>query len=305
MLIGFIGLETSHPFSDAGNLRALCPDAEFLVTGEADRVAAFRADNATTRVTQSAESVIASAPDVVVVSVRPADVAHVVEQLAAARIPAFINKPAAASDAEVDALVEAARGAEELFLTSSVLRFAPRVGALDLDRDDVLAVSVTLSHDVGWWEDPAFSWQDADEGSGGLVPVMGVHALDVLAAVFGPGLEVEYCRVATRTHLRLTNGDVGQLAVRLPSGARALIGLVGVSSREEYAFTFHSPVGDTRLVLSSDVGEEDPLGYVGTARQIIAMARGAASPVPLHESASILRSLATASTMAREAGLGR
>src|SRR6478609_2352640 len=109
MLIGFIGLETSHPFSDAGNLRALRPDAEFLVAGAADRVAAFRAANAATRVTHGAASVIESAPDVVVVSVRPPDVADVVGQLAAARIPAFINKPAAASGAEVDALIQAAQ----------------------------------------------------------------------------------------------------------------------------------------------------------------------------------------------------
>ena len=41
MRIAFVGVETSHPFSDARNLEKLAPEADFVVCGRRDRVASF------------------------------------------------------------------------------------------------------------------------------------------------------------------------------------------------------------------------------------------------------------------------
>src|SRR5690606_25669438 len=93
------------------------------------------------------EDLVAARPDVVIASLRPADVPRVVGAFVDAGIPCFAHKTVAATAPQVATLRRVIRGAESRFATSSVLRFAPAVRRLraELASEPVLSITVEVA----------------------------------------------------------------------------------------------------------------------------------------------------------------
>lgn len=298
MRIAFVGLETSHPFSDARNLRALDPAVELVACGRPGRMASFAADNPSTRVFPTVSEVLASSPDVAIISVRPEEVAAALRALCAAGVPVFINKPAAVTIAQVDEIEAILRDATSAFLTGSVLSFAPAVAQASIERSQLVAVEATLRHDVSWWRDPAFAWQAAESGARGLVPVIGVHAFDVLASTVGEDFEVEAVQCGRRAYPELNGGDSAQLLLRFSDGLGATVSLIGASDSERYAFEYHTATSTSTVSFPDD--SADPFGYVAAASQILALGRGEPAPRSWQHSLVVLRQLSRAADLSRK-----
>ncbi|MFI0422604.1 hypothetical protein [Spongiactinospora sp. 9N601] len=100
---------------------------------------------------------LAAWPDGVVLTVPTPRLAGVLAKVVAAGPPCFVNKPAAATRAQLAELEAVAAPAAERILSASVLRFSPAFAARadelrDLAaRGEVHAVRATVRHDVGLW----------------------------------------------------------------------------------------------------------------------------------------------------------
>ncbi len=295
--IAILGLATSHPLSDAATIARLRPEAELRAWDpDDDRRAAFAAAVPGVPLCDTKAEVLDGA-DGVLLTARTDRVAELLEDASELRVPVFVNKPAAATAAQLEALETAWLRAPELFLTSSVLRFAEPVRRLrtELDLADVLSAHVRVRHDVGRWQEGSTPWQDDPAVGGGLVVTMGIHGVEMLASVLGPRFSLASCVVSRRRYERLRSGDVASIALRWSNGTLGTVDVLGVAQSEDYEMRVETVDGPREVRLGS-TGGDDPLGYRRTIEHFLAMVEdGAASPVPWTETRAILAALVAAS----------
>lgn len=300
MLIAFAGLATSHPYTDARNLRARgVPGGFVLWEGDPGRAETFLAEHPLAARVAEVDELVARGPDAVVVTVTPPEVADVVGAVLDAGLPVMVNKPAAVTSAQLARLDERVRGRERLLLTGSVLRFAPAIAKLtESERRELLSVRVTVRHDIAWWADGASSWQDAADIGGGIAAVMGVHGFELLDSLLGPGFEVRWVRGSRRHLADLQGPDVVLIGVEWPDGLAAVVEVFGRSDVESYEIALHRAAG-TRVVSLPTAGA-DPFGYHGAVDALLAMAAGRDSPVEWSRSRGVLAAVAAARAGSRD-----
>jgi predicted dehydrogenase len=302
--IGFAGLATSHPYTDASTVSKAHPGAALHVwEPDADRLARFLGTSGTVVVHDTLNALVAARVDGAIISRRPPEVADTVAAFAGHDMPLFINKPAAATLeqlAEVDAVV---RPIAARVMSTSVLRFAHPLRAMAgrLDRDRTLSARAVVKHDVGRWLQGATDWQDDPEVGGGCLVTIGIHGLELLVSLLGPDVDVVSASAEVR-HLRgLRSEDSAIMTLRWRDGILATVVVVGVAESESYEVILETVDGAEALALPS--ADADPLGYRSTIEAFLELVRDhragrpIASPVPWDETHAILRTIASASSL--------
>jgi predicted dehydrogenase len=297
MRIGFAGLATSHPYADA---RFLGEHAD-LVVWEPDeqRLARFLAERPGASVEPTPAALLDTDLDGVVLTVPTPDVAELLVPVLDRDLPCLVNKPAAATPAQLAALDLAVARAPHRFLSSSVLRFAPDLRALRWHREDVLAARVTVRHDMGLWAGGLNPWQDDPAVGGGTLVSMGIHGVEMLVSLLGPAVRLVGATTAVRHYHALTSEDTALLALRWDDGIPGSVEVLGVATEEAYEVTVHTTAGEHRVVLRGGPGEHRTLGYRAMAEAFLTMVGGAGSPVPWEQTRAILAVLTEARTPAR------
>ncbi|MFF0770765.1 Gfo/Idh/MocA family protein [Nonomuraea wenchangensis] len=284
MRIALAGLATSHPYTDA---RTLSRHAELVVwEPDPERLARFSAEHPRAKVAGSLEEALAGRLDGVVLTVPNPQVPRALAQVLETGLPCFVNKPAAAGRAQLDALDRLP--IHDRVLSSSVLRFAPAFAGTRVDRGEVLAVRATVRHDVGLWATGYNAWQDTPGEGGGTMVTMGLHGVELLVALLGPDVRLAGAAGARRHYAALRSEDTGVMALRWDDGVTATVEVLGVSEPESYSVTLHGRDGSETIVID---GGDDPvrnLGYEATMEAFLAMVGGAPSPVPWSETRAIL-----------------
>ncbi|MFI7133745.1 Gfo/Idh/MocA family protein [Nonomuraea sp. NPDC050153] len=294
MRIVLAGLATSHPYTDA---RTLTRHAELVVwEQDPERLRRFTDEHPAAKVTGSLGEALATGPDGVVLTVPNPQVPEALERVLETGAPCFVNKPAAASRAQLDALDRLAIG--ERVLSSSVLRFAPAFAGVRVDPGEVLAVRATVRHDVGLWADGYNAWQDTPGEGGGTMVTMGIHGVELLVALLGPDVRLVGAAGAKRHYQGLRSEDTGVLALRWGSGVTGTVEIIGVSEGEDYTVTVHTRDGSESIAIESGDDPVKGLGYEGTIDAFLSMVRGAPSPVPWEQTRAILDVLVTAREVA-------
>ncbi|MEU8395001.1 Gfo/Idh/MocA family oxidoreductase [Nonomuraea sp. NPDC048892] len=121
MRIALAGLATSHPYTDA---RSLARHAELVVwEPDPERLRRFTDEHPGVKVAGSLEEVLAGRVDGVVLTVPNPSVPGALAKVLETGAACFVNKPAAASRAQLEQLD--ALPIHDRVLSSSVLRFAP------------------------------------------------------------------------------------------------------------------------------------------------------------------------------------
>jgi predicted dehydrogenase len=293
VLIALAGLATSHPFTDARTLRRY---AELAVwEPDPERLARFRDEHPEARVARDLDDLLAAEPDGVVLTVPTPEVADALGPVLAAGSPCFLNKPAAATRAQVDRVDALVASQPERVLSTSVLRFAPaftgRFAGNLLDRESILAVRATVRHDVGLWASGYNRWQDDPARGGGTLVTMGIHGVELLVALLGPAVRLSGAAGSTRHHRGLVSEDTGVLTLSWADGITGAVEVLGVSAAESYTVTLHRADGSEDVVIT---GDEEALGYRGTIDAFLAMVGGAPSPVPWSQTRAVLDVLVSA-----------
>ncbi|GAA2206691.1 Gfo/Idh/MocA family oxidoreductase [Nonomuraea monospora] len=284
MRIALAGLATSHPYTDA---RTLSRHAELVVwEQDQERLARFTAEHPQAKVAAGLAEVLAGQLDGVVLTVPNPQVPQALAEVLKTGLPCFVNKPAAASRAQLDQLDRLP--IHDRVLSGSVLRFAPSFAGTRVERDEVLAVRATVRHDVGLWADGYNAWQDTPGEGGGTMVTMGIHGVELLVALLGPDVRLVGAAGARRHYTTLRSEDTGVMALRWDDGITGSVEILGVSESESYSVTLHKRDGSETIVIE---GGDDPvrgLGYEGTIEAFLAMVGGAPSPVPWAETRAVL-----------------
>lgn len=295
MRIAIAGLASSHPFTDA---RILARHAGLMVfDDEPDRLARFRAEHPSAQVASDLDDLLAARPDGVVLTVPTPRLAPVLTRALSLGVPCFVNKPAAATVSQLEALDKAVAIAPSLVLSSSVLRFAPAFQALEVDPADVLAAQVTIRHDVGQWARGHNPWQDDPAQGGGMLVTMGVHGLELLVSLLGCDVRLISATAAIRHYSSLASEDTAVLSLRWDNGIPATVTFLGATESESYEVVLHTASGDHGVVLAKDEDPEASLGYHGTLNAFLSMVDGAPSPVPWAQTYAVLSALVDARRM--------
>ncbi|MFI6496371.1 Gfo/Idh/MocA family protein [Nonomuraea typhae] len=290
MRIALAGLATSHPYTDA---RTLTRHADLAVwEQDGERLARFMREHPGAAVAGSLGELLATRPDGVVLTVpnpqAPAALAGVLET----GVPVFMNKPAAASREQLEALDRLDIG--DRVLSTSVLRFAPAFAGVRLDPGEVLSVRATVRHDVGMWAGGYNAWQDTPGQGGGTMVTMGVHGVELLVALLGPEVRLAGAAGAVRHYAGLRSEDTGVMALQWGSGITGVVEIIGVSGDEAYTVTVHTASGGEHIVIEPGEDHLRGLGYEGTVEAFLGMVGGAPSPVPWEQTRAILEVLVSA-----------
>jgi predicted dehydrogenase len=291
--IAIAGLATSHPYTDA---RTLSSHADLLVWEEDPaRLARFTEEHPKAQVADGLADLLAAGPDGVVLTLPNPAVPAALGPVLAAGLPCFVNKPAAATAAQLAAVDALASARPELVLSTSVLRFAPAFTALAAgDLGEVLSVRCTVRHDVGLWAGGHNPWQDDPAVGGGTMVTMGVHGVELLVALLGPAVRLAGAAAGTRSYTSLRSEDTGVMALAWDGGVVGAVEVVGVTDVESYTVSVHTRTGTREAVVEPG---DDPLlglGYRGTVEAFLGMVGGAPSPVPWAQTRAVLGTLVAA-----------
>ncbi|CAM3532128.1 Gfo/Idh/MocA family protein [Occultella aeris] len=232
LTVGILSFAHTHASSYA-RILAATPGVEVLGTdpGPYDpgtvRGAAFAAEHGVTYV-EDVATLLARAPDAVVICAENTAHRALTEQASAAGAHVLCEKPLATSDADAAAMLAAADAAGVILMTAYPVRFASvftdlvaRVRAGQLG--DIYSILGTNNGKMplaqrSWFTDPARS------GGGALLDHV-VHVADLIDALLGEGAEEVHA--VTNRILRADAGvDVetgGVVSIRYPSGVIATI----------------------------------------------------------------------------------
>lgn len=288
MKIAYVGLANSHPFTDAEHVVTLRDDVELHIWDEDTwRMRRFVADYPDAAAHRSFDELLANQPDGALITVPPNRVAPLARALLTVGCAVAITKPAATCHDELASLEAAVSGYEERVLTTSILRFAPDLAAV---TGPVEQVHVVAAHDIAYWAAPESRWQDE---AGGLVPMMGAHAFELLEAVLGPTMRVTGCVASKASDLPLTSPDVASGTARNADGMRATFEIDGTVTGQSYRVEYTDADGRHSIQIGAN-GGADPFGSEAMTRHLLAMADGAPSPLAWDDTAAVLRAVADA-----------
>jgi predicted dehydrogenase len=303
--IGFVGLATSHPYTDAGTIVERHPHATLHVCEpDGERLADFIERHPGATVHGSPGSLAEAGVDGVIITTRPPEVAAAISALVDVGSPLFINKPAAATLDQLESVDAVVRPIANRVLSASVLRFAAPVRELvaRLDRAEVLTASAVVRHDVGRWLSGSTDWQDDLRTGGGSIVTIGMHGLELLVCLLGTDFEVVSSMAQVRRLTGLRSEDAAVIGLQWADGILGSIHVVGVAPSESYGVTFETASGPVSIALPA--GDADPFGYRGAIDGFLGMVEAACagrpvvSPVPWDQTHAILRGIATASGLA-------
>ncbi|MBN8204808.1 hypothetical protein JF550_02420 [Microbacterium esteraromaticum] len=305
--VGFAGLAHSHPYTDAAN--ALAEGAEMIAVYDADPgAAAGFAERFGGRVVATGAELLAQRPDVVIATPRPAETVPFLRELASAdaRMPVFVNKVVAATEAQFAAWERALVDVCAPVGTASVLRFAPALQRLarDLDGAEVLGIRVHVQHDNTGFQRGNRAWQDDPSCGGGTVVTVGVHAwemIDVLlpGAMLGEASGWTRCASGSPTRSEDAAGVNG--VVRPAIGGPTVpvqATITGVPGPDRYAVEVLTSAGVRELELDVDQANEH-LGFAGLVRALLADAPAGRVPMPWVQSRVVVANTIRAAAAAR------
>ncbi|WP_211588800.1 Gfo/Idh/MocA family protein [Allorhizocola rhizosphaerae] len=283
VLIALAGLATSHPYTDALTLQE---HAELAVwEPDPQRLARFRAEHPSALVFGDLATLLDAGPSGVVLTVPTPRVAGALERVLARDLPCFVNKPAAATAAQLAALEPVVAQAPHRVLSSSVLRFAPQF--VQFRPGNASIARVAVRHSVRPWAEGLNPWQDDPDQGGGTLVTMGIHGVELLVALFGPHVSVAGAATATHRYPTLRSEDTAVLALRWADGPLGVVEVLGAVDDEAYEVV----AGDRSVVLRSGDDPVAALGYRGTVEAFLRMVSGEPSPVPWAETRAVLATL--------------
>jgi predicted dehydrogenase len=308
--VAFAGLAHSHPYTDAGNVRAL--GAEVVGVHDADEMAAGEfAARFGGVATASVVELAALRPDLVIATPRSHEVGPFLQELDGGAAPVFVNKVIAATAVQLADVDRALVASSVRVGTSSVLRFAPALVALagEITVDDVLAVRLHAQHDNAAFQLPERAWQDDPQRGGGTAVTVGVHAWEMLDVLL-PGATLVAGSGWTRTRHGSTTASEDAAGieglVRVPGAAREVpvqVLVTGTPGADAYGVDVVTASGIRSVAL--DVGAEgggdanEGLGFRGLIRTLLDAAPRGATVAPWSDARVVVANTVRAAEIAR------
>lgn len=310
MNIAYVGLAYSHPFvyrqilERAGHRSVAVWDADPVAMAE------FAGLSGATPVAAIEDIPVAGLDGAILTGQLPERIDHAIHFLEQG-VPVYTGKPMATTTADLDRLAATVRRTGVPLMTTSVLRFAPALAGLRRHLaagtlGQVVAVRVVSAHRIDRYLEEPHVWQDDPARGGGTLLSMGVHALELLAALFGADFASVACRTDRRFHTASLSEDVALMTLAWASGLLGSAEVVGGVNAEYYGIEVYGsenviraflPKRDVEDFRGAALGDPDPwveFGYEGTMAAFVEMCQTRQMPIPLAESEAITRTLIAA-----------
>jgi predicted dehydrogenase len=310
--VSFLGLATAHPTIYAAVLSRLGATIGAVWDVNSDKAAGFVAQFGG-QVTGSPEAAVAEGADGVIICEPPPGRAALALMTLARGMPTYVTKPLATNELDLEAMLAAASTNDCPLLSTSVLRFAPKVKkTVSLiesgELGTVMIANARASHGIAGYMREPNRWIDDPETGGGTIFTLGIHCVEPLVAMLGERVDVLACSPSRRAALETQSEDTATIALRWDSGVTAAVQVIGsvdnnARNGEWYEFDVIGDRGRAQSVLrggtSSSMRE---LGYADTMRAVLAMFASGRSPVEADETRTVIRTLLAARASA--SGLG-
>jgi predicted dehydrogenase len=316
MRLAIVGLSLSHPEAFAAIAAGMGATVDSVWDYDRTKAEAFAAKWGGIVATSPAEAA-ARRPDGAMITCISSDHGRYGSTFLEAGVPTFVDKACAVSRADLDLLCSTAAATGTPFSSSSALRFARDYVALGQALRDgklgtVLGASATVCHTIKAYLVPGNTWQDEVDKGGGSIINMGIHGVEPLVALLGPGLEAVHCFSGKRAILQSQSEDIAMISLRWRDGKVATVHVVCGSESDGYGLTVYgskasvhaqAPSASVRLLDGAAFGGADPQddwGYVGLVTAMLGMFAERRVPIPLQETREVALALLAARQSAAE-----
>ncbi len=317
MKIGMIGLSLSHPYAFADILRSKGVESAFVWDYEKERAEKYSADYGAQVVSDPREMIDRGADGVILCGIAK-DRAQQVLPFLEAGIPTFITKPLVTNREDLGVLSETVQRTGAPIFSTSTLRYVPGVVAI---REMIAAGSLgallgatgSVVHQIGYYMTPPNTWQDNPLQGGGSIINMGIHAVEMLVAAMGTGIESVHCYAGKRHYQESQSEDVAAISLRYRDGKVGAVNVICSSKSSGYDLTVFgveksvhttAPSGLVSQYPGAPIGGADHLreyGYTPTIEAFLRMIETKTPPIPFEETLEIHEALIAA----RESASGR
>ena len=316
MKIAIVGLALSHPYRfgevlSARNIEIACVwDYEHSKAGEYCRQ--FGGE-----VMDDIERIADAGVDGVMIDTKNGDHAKYALPFIAGGVPTFIDKPMVTNRADLDRILEAVKEHGTPIMSTSIMRYAPpMVKAKQFIESGqlgtILGATSVVMHGIGGYMNEPHKWQDNIEMGGGSIINMGIHGMEPLVMAMGTGISSVHCYSSKREFLQSQSEDTAIISCKYADGRVGNVVLMCGTKAHGYdltifgsekAITAGAPGFDVRGYLGGPLGEadhRDAYGYTATVEAFLRMCETGEPPIPLEETAEVMRALLAARESAAE-----
>jgi predicted dehydrogenase len=306
MKFGIVGLSLSHPYAFADILIKQGHSISFVWDSNTDKSKEFAQRYNSTAVDDFSKITLEDADGVFIESESSLHCSFA-KTFIEKKIPVFIDKVMALDISELDETIRLARENNTIVMSSSAIRFMPEYIKLREEIAEgklgrVVAVSADVRHDMkGYLEEPN-TWQDDPLASGGEIMNFGVHGIEPVYSMLGPGVEWVHCIKSKAVYDEALSEDMAFINIRFNNGSTGTVNLI--SCINDYGFSMKAygtegirEAGDTS---SAAFDTDDQYGY---ERMLLEFAWGIENgkfPVPLDEIEELVKTLIAARISADE-----
>lgn len=218
-------------------------------------------------------------------------------------VPTFVDKVMAISPEHLEQLEKAEAVSGTPLFSSSILRFSPefihlkkRVESSDINT--CLSATATVFHSIEGYLKKGNTWQDEKDKGGGTLINMGVHGVELLYTLFGPGVSKVWAHTSKRYYYQSQSEDTAILHLKYHNGMMATVQLICGTKHHGYGIEVFMHEHKEEAFVPYQ-GETSPLiqyGYDGAMEVFVKMVQMNESPIPFVETVEIMRVLLAART---------
>lgn len=310
MRIAVAGLALSHPEAFSRLAREQGAAIDSVWDPDRAKAEAFAAQFGCA-VAESPAQAAARRPDGAMVTCVAADHLAVALPFLEGRVPTFVDKVLAVTPAGLaEFLAVRERTGTPLFSSSSLRYARDYVTVQELltagRAGTLLGAAATVCHTVEGYLQPGNTWQDEIHRGGGTIMGMGVHGVEPLVALLGPGVATVQCCRARRVLTGSQSEDTAVITLQWHDGKVGTVHIMGATKCHGYDLTVfgreaclraEAPSAAVRTSGGAAFGTAHPLddyGYTGLVRAMLSMFATGEEPVPLAETEEVVRILLAA-----------
>jgi predicted dehydrogenase len=156
------------------------------------------------------------------------------------KVPVFIDKVMALNVRELKEILELAKKNKTLLMSGSAIRYKPEY--IELRKDiqagksgRVIAITADVRHNmIDYLKEPN-TWQDRLETSGGEIMNFGIHGVEPVYSILGPGVSWVQCHRDKVIFQQAKSEDLAIMNIKFCNGSMATISLI--SCINDYGFS--------------------------------------------------------------------
>jgi predicted dehydrogenase len=239
MKFGIIGLSLSHPYAFADILIKQGHSISFVWDSNIEKSEEF-AKRYNSAAVDDFSKIASKDADGVFIESQSCLHCSFAKTFIKKKIPVFIDKVMSLDISELNETIRLARENNTIVMSSSAVRYMPEYIKLREEIADgrlgrVVAVSADVRHDMkGYLEEPN-TWQDDPEKSGGEIMNFGIHGIEPVYSMLGPGVEWVHCIKSKAVYDEALSEDMAFINIRFNNNSTGTVNLI--SCINDYGFS--------------------------------------------------------------------